>query len=322
MPVLDVPGYRIDQEIHETEHSRIYRARRLVDSRSVILKTLKEEYPPLDEVVKYKREYEIACSLQTLPSVGKMLALEKAGHRLVLVLEDFQGTSLMKLLKKNGAFQLVEALSLGLRMAGCLGDIHAARVVHKDVNPNNFLLNPSTDELKIIDFGLASLFPKESPTALKPGSMEGTLAYIAPEQTGRLNHSVDYRSDYYSLGATLYHLLTGKLPFESSDFQQLIHSHLAVNPVPPHLRGKGIPPIVSEIVLKLMAKDPHDRYQSARGLQVDLAECLDWVYKSGTAPAFAIGASDHPAELCIPEKLYGREGEITTLLDGFQRGAL
>ena len=197
---------------------------------------------------------------------------------MAIVLEDFGGESLKRLMQER-PFTLSKSLSLAIQIADILGYIHAENIVHKDINPANIVLNRSTNQLKIIDFSIASIFAPEKLTeqsALKnPQVLEGTLAYISPEQTGRMNRTLDYRTDYYSLGATLYEMLTRQLPFEIASALELVHCHIAKQPKPAAEVDRAIPAPVSQIIAKLLAKNAEDRYQSAWGIKADLEECLN-----------------------------------------------
>ena len=189
---------------------------------------------------------------------------------MAIVLEDFGGESLKRLMQER-PFTLSKSLSLAIQIADILGYIHAENIVHKDINPANIVLNRSTNQLKIIDFSIASIFAPEKLTeqsALKnPQVLEGTLAYISPEQTGRMNRTLDYRTDYYSLGATLYEMLTRQLPFEIASAPELVHCHIAKQPKPAAEVDRAIPAAVSQIIAKLLAKNAEDRYQSAWGIK-------------------------------------------------------
>ncbi len=197
--------------------------------------------------------------------------------------------------------------------------VHQQQIIHKDINPSNLVLNPNTQELKLIDFGISTQLSRENPTFRNPNLLEGTLLYIAPEQTGRMNRSVDYRSDFYSLGATFYELLTGRVPFPSDDPLALVHSHIAQQPIPPHQINPEIPEAISHIILKLMSKNAEDRYQSAYGLKRDLEECLRQWQTTEQIQPFPLATQDSSARFQLPQKLYGRQQEIAELLSGFER---
>ncbi|MEL7354869.1 MAG: protein kinase, partial [Cyanobacteria bacterium J06560_5] len=200
-------------------------------------------------------------------------------------------------------------------------------IIHKDIKPDNILIHPETSQIKLIDFSIACLLTKERKAFMDPGDLEGTLAYMAPEQTGRMNRGIDYRSDFYAFGITLYELLTGELPFstegetlDGSGYAiALIHSHLTT-PLPiAHEINADIPPILSEILTKLTAKNAEDRYQSALGLKHDLEECLYQLKDWGHVDAFELGSQDVCDRFLLPEKLYGRQIEVARLLAAFER---
>ncbi len=212
-------------------------------------------------------------------------------------------------------------MSLAIDLTGILGQLHAAHVIHKDINPNNIVYRPDTGEVKLIDFSIATVLSREMQSFTNPHGLEGTLAYLSPEQTGRMNRAIDYRCDFYALGVTFYELLTGTLPFPSDDAMALIHCHIAKPPEPPHERcaAGAIAPALSAIILKLMAKNAEDRYQSAYGLQADLEHCQRQWAQHGDIDPFPLGRQEIRNQFHIPQKLYGRESDIDMLLTGFER---
>jgi predicted ATPase/signal transduction histidine kinase/serine/threonine protein kinase len=210
-------------------------------------------------------------------------------------------------------------LSLAIQIADTLGQIHAINVIHKDINPSNIVWNQYSNQLKIIDFGIATRLPRENPSLKNPEHLEGTLAYISPEQTGRMNRSLDYRTDLYSLGITFYELLTGQLPFNSKVPLELVHSHIARIPLTPNQLNPDIPAIISNIIMKLMAKNAEDRYQSAFGLKWDLEKCQQQLKIQNQIEPFELAQQDVAGHFKIPQILYGRETEIDTLLQAFER---
>ncbi|MBD0263184.1 MAG: AAA family ATPase, partial [Tolypothrix sp. Co-bin9] len=320
--MLTISAYHLVAQLHESANSLIYRGRRVDTEQPVVLKMLKDSYPTPERTAWFKREYEVTRNL-TIPGVVDAYALFRDAEAVVMVLEDFGGDSL-DLLAIAGQLELCEFLKLAIAITDILGQIHAANIIHKDINPSNIVLNPTTGQVKIIDFGISTVLSRENPTLSNPNILEGTLAYISPEQTGRMNRAIDYRSDFYSLGATFYELLTGILPFQSLDLLELVHSHIAKQPVPPHeVVGMpcSLPSIVSDIVMKLMAKNAEDRYQSAYGLKADLEICLHQLQTNGQIDVFALGRQDICERFTIGQKLYGREREIETLLEAFTRVA-
>jgi serine/threonine protein kinase len=317
-----VTGYQITTKIYESDNSLVYRAVRDRDNLPIILKILKQDYPTPAELTRYKQEYEITRSLN-LEGVIKVYDLQRYQNSLVMLLEDFGGESL-KLWIAERQLRLEEFLTLAIKIAESLGGIHAANIIHKDINPSNIVYNAETGQLKIIDFGLSTVLSRENPTVRNPNRIEGTLAYISPEQTGRMNRAIDYRTDFYSLGVTFYELLTHQLPFETTDALELVHCHIAKQPVPPHILREGegeIPKAVSDIVMKLMAKTAEERYQSAWGLKADLETCLHQLQANGQISEFTLARQDRSDKFQIPQKLYGREEEVETLLAAFERVA-
>src|SRR5919199_1939577 len=317
--MLTILDYQVTEELHQTNNSILYRGHRLTDNQFVVLKMLKQAYPSPEKIAWFKREYETIKRLN-LSGVIDAYALENDQNRWVMVLEDFGGESLGKL-KQRHPFSLAELLPLFIEVVDILARVHQQHVMHKDINPSNIVLNPTTGQLKLIDFGLSTILSRENPRITSPNVLEGTLAYISPEQTGRMNRSLDYRTDFYSLGVSFYELLTNQLPFESIDALELVHCHIAKHPIPPHEVNPEIPLAVSEIVMKLMAKTAEERYQSAWGIKADLETCLTQ-YKNGAIQRFTLGCQDIYPQLQIPQKLYGREAQIESLLTAFERTSL
>ncbi|MGB3507959.1 MAG: serine/threonine-protein kinase PknK, partial [Microcoleaceae cyanobacterium] len=313
--MLTVIGYNNLVLIYDSSNSQVYRARRTKDNQPVILKVLAQEYPTTEQIRRYKQEYHLTCKLDS-PALIKAYSLEKYQRSYAIALEDFGGISLKQWLEERQKLSVEEFLFLAIAITESLAEIHHLHIIHKDINPANIVFNAETKELKIIDFGISTQLSRENPTLKNPNVLEGTLAYISPEQTGRMNRSLDYRTDFYSLGVTFYEMLGEKLPFESSDPLELVHCHLAQNP--PALIAE-IPQVLADILIKLMAKNAEDRYQSAYGLKADLAECRRQLQETGNITAFPLGKKDISDRFSIPQKLYGREAEIAALLSAFER---
>ncbi|MGB5715285.1 MAG: serine/threonine-protein kinase PknK, partial [Waterburya sp.] len=313
--MITLNGYQILNKIYESFNSEVYRAIRISDKQPVILKVLKQDYPSVAELTRYKQEYKIIRSLNFDGAIAAY-DLESYQRTLVIVLEDFGAVSLRKF-SQGKPLLLPEFLRLAIEIVTHLGQIHAANIIHKDINPANIVINPTTGQLKIIDFGIATILKRETPSLKSPNLLEGTLVYISPEQTGRMNRSLDYRTDFYSLGVTFYELLTGKLPFESSDALGLIHFHLAKQPI--SVSSYQIPQVLSNIVMKLMAKTAEERYQGTCGIKVDLESCLKQFEAKGKIDDFVIATQDITNKFYLPQKLYGRESEINTLVSAFAR---
>ena len=239
--------------------------------------------------------------------------------RLALLSEDPGGEPLSRLLGQP--WEIASFLRFAIGLAAALARLHGRGLIHKDIKPANILVNNATWEVWLTGFGIASHLPRERQA---PGSTEaiaGTLAYMAPEQTGRMNRSIDSRSDLYACGVTFYETITGSLPFSASDPLEWIHCHIARPPAPPSERVHGIPGPIEAIILKLLAKSPEDRFQTAAGLEADLRACLTSWETHRRIDAFPIGARDVPDRLLIPEKLYGRKAEVDALVAAFDRVA-
>jgi len=317
--VLTIPGYRVLEEIHEDSCSLYYRADRINDNLPVVLKILKKGLDRTSFTARYRHDLEISGSLHT-GSIVTLHALEKAHGLPVLVLEDFGGIPVKKLIPETG-LTMDEAIPLAAKAAGILGEIHHRNIIHKNISSSCFVFNRETGCLKISDFGISTVLIREAPAVTEVDITGSALAYISPEQTGRMNRSLDYRTDIYSLGVTLYEWFTGRLPFESEDPLELVHCHMAKQPAPPHQINASVPEAVSAVVMKLLSKAPEDRYQSALGLQADMEECRRQLQETGHIKWFSPGRFDISERLNITEKLYGRKREISFLLSAFDRAS-
>ena len=313
----DLPGYRVSERIYHGGETEVYRGLHLASRRMVMIKVLASDYPSPDQVAHLTHEYEVAKDLD-IDGVVRVIALERYRNGLALITEDFGGVSLGELAEQERP-DLADVLAIASRLAVILDQLHRREVIHKDINPKNIVRNPTTGEVKIIDFGLSMIQRRRQAVPDAQAALQGTLAYISPEQTGRMNRAVDYRSDYYSLGVTLYELLTARLPFETRDRAELVHCHIARTPRSPSEVDPNVPGVLSDLVMKLMAKNAEDRYQSARGLRADLEECRSQLREAGVIATFPLARHDVSDRFQIPEKLYGREAEVSILLDTFKR---
>jgi PAS domain S-box-containing protein len=274
------------------------------------------DHPPPLALERLAHEYEVRDALDSAWA-ARPLEFVREGGRAMLVLEDPGGEPLARLLGKPMEIGLFLRLAIGV--AAALGKAHQAGLVHKDQKPGNILVNCVDGAARLTGFGIATRLPRERQSLAPPETIAGTLAYMAPEQTGRMNRSIDSRSDLYSLGVVFYEMLTGALPFTASDPMEWVHCHVARKPAPPRDRVETVPAAISKIVMKLLAKAAEERYQSAAGLEHDLRRCLaDWD-RQRRIDDFPLSLNDTPDRLLIPETLYGRAREVAILLAGFER---
>src|SRR5574343_1145819 len=302
--------------IHESQNSVVHRALCKRTGAAVVIKCLKEAARSPEKLYRYAQEHSILETLNARGVIG-LLGFEQENNQSFLVLEDVGGRSLKSVFSGRAA-RLDEFFPVAIGICEGLAHIHLADVIHKDINPANIVYNPATHVVKIVDFGISSRLPRLNPALQNPEFLEGTLAYISPEQTGRMNRAVDYRTDLYSLGATFYELLTGRPPFSSNEAHDLVHCHIARQPLPPDEVNPDVPALLSALVLRLLAKNAEDRYQSAWGVKAD----LEWMwgeFKAGRAlPAwFELGQWDAPHRFQISQHLYGRESVTARLLAMF-----
>src|SRR5246127_1920915 len=280
----------------------------------ILLVTAEDTSP--GSVERLEHEYALKSELDA-DWAARPVALTHDHGRMTLVLEDPGGMLLDRLLGQP--LKVSHFLHIAIPLAAALRRVHERGLIHKDIKPANILVNEASGGVRLTGFGIASRLPREHQAPAPPQVIAGTLAYMAPEQTGRMNRSVDSRSDLYALGVTFYEMLTGQLPFTAADPMEWVHCHIARQPVPPSERIAGVPGPLSAIVMKLLAKTGEERYQTAAGVEADLRRCLTDLEVYGRIDRFPLGEHDGSDRLLIPEKLYGREREIEALIAAFDR---
>lgn len=315
--MLNLTGYKAGDCIHESSHSRVFYGESISGNKPVIIKVLASSYPSSTDIAKIRREYDIARTL-ALDGVVRPDSIVPFGNSFALILEDFGGFSLESIIREGG-LKLESFLDIFIKLSETLGKIHQQGVIHKDIKPGNIIVNMHTGEVKITDFRIASLLSGEHQEIAPPELIEGTLSYIAPEQTGRMNRGIDHHADLYSLGITMYEALTGTLPFRTIEPMDLLHAHIAAEPEPPVERDKTVPGVLSDMIMILLSKNAEDRYWSGFGLKYDLEECLTRLRATGDIRPFVLKQRDIPTFFHLTEKLYGREREMNKLQSSFDQ---
>ena len=304
--------------LRKDEEFILYRGqhRNQVDAASVLLVAPVSTRPAPESLKRMEHEYSLRAELDLSWAV-RPLALSQLNGQTMLVLENPGGEPLDRLIQ--GPMEMTQFLRFAVGLATALSRLHKRGLIHKEIKPPNVLVNSATGEVWLMGFGIASRLPREHQWPEPPEFIAGTLPYMAPEQTGRMNRSIDSRSDLYAFGVTLYEMLTGRLPFTASDPMEWVHCHIARQPAPPSERLKNVPGSVSAIIMKLLAKTPEERYQTASGVESDLRRCLEEWQSHGRIDPFPLGAHDASDRLLIPEKLYGRKREVDALIAAFDR---
>jgi serine/threonine protein kinase len=313
--VIELSKY-ILEALGRDKDFNLYRATSKEGNSQILVLSPAAEYPPSETLERLEHEYSLREELD-LAWAARPIETARYRDSTVLVLDDPGGVPLDQLLGQP--LDLAFSIRLAVGLSSAIDRMHGRGIVHKDIKPANVLADSATGRCWLKGFGIASRLPRERQSAEAPELISGTLAYMAPEQTGRINRSIDSRSDLYSLGVTLYQMLTGSLPFTASDPMEWVHCHIARKPLPPEERSTRVPAPVSTIVMKLLAKTAEERYQTAAGVIADLQRCLTEWETQGRVDDFPVGQHDVPDRLLIPERLYGRTREITTLIASFDR---
>jgi histidine kinase len=313
--MTNLSGYELKELIFKSYKSVIYRGKRNADNLPVIVKILNCEYPQDKEISAFFREFEITQKL-TGSKIIRVYSIEKYNNSYAMVMEDIGGMSIAQNIQ-NVKLNFIEKISLAIEIAELLIQTHQQNIIHKDINPTNIIWNRSNNQIKLIDFGISTELTKELTQPVNLNILEGTMEYISPEQTGRMNRPLDYRTDLYSLGVTLYELFTGVLPFKGDDDAEIVYCHIARTPVPLNEVDRDIHELLSDIIMKLLSKNAENRYQSAIGLKKDLEKCEQMLLSDSKIERFPLGCNDVIDRFQIPHTLYGREDEVEKLIDGF-----
>ncbi|MBN3766218.1 ATP-binding sensor histidine kinase [Burkholderia sp. Ac-20365] len=311
-------GFKLER-LREEAGLTLYRGRESRTLAPVLAFSPTVAQPPLHILQRLEHEWSLALELDRAWA-ARPVALTSHRGRAALILEDPGGEPLDRIIAQQTGDMpdLTRCLRIAIGLVAALGQVHRHGLIHRDVKPANMLVD-LTGRAWLMGFGIASRLPRERLAPVPPEIVAGTLAYMSPEQTGRMNRSVDSRSDLYSIGVTLYELFAGVLPFTASDPMEWVHCHVARQPRMPEGRGSLIPSTVSAIIMRLLAKTAEERYQTAAGVERDFRRCLEQWEAHGRIDPFLPGEHDMPDRLLIPEKLYGREREIDALLASFER---
>ncbi len=313
----EIPGYSLEEVIFESSQTWIWRGRRQRDGLWVLIKGTASSEQSAQELAEIRHEHEITQALE-IDGVLRAEELVACENGWALILENTEGLPLRKLMDTT-RLDLLDSLKVALSLTSTLKEVHRQGILHKMINPLNIFVDPASGTVKLSGFDLAIRLPKENLTTLSPLLTGETLPYISPEQTGRMNRPLDYRSDFYSLGVTLYELFSGRVPFHSREAMEIIHAHIARQPVSLDQVAPQVPKTLSNMVMKLVAKRAEARYQNHSGLTADLLTCVEQLEKQGSLSDFPLGRYDMPKELQIAPGLYGRENEITALEAALER---
>jgi len=310
--MLELAGYTVTEKFYEDVNIILYRGYANHDDQPVIIKSL-TPYPEPKQVARFHHEYEMTKDLD-LDGIIKPYDLQKYKNTWALILEDIQGEPLKNILQHRKMLNLDEFLDIAIQIADNLGELHTHNIIHKDLKPSNILVNLETKQVKLTDFSLSSRLSIENQSIHNSNLLEGSLIYMSPEQTGRMNRMLDYRTDFYSLGVIFYEMLVGCPPFQSQDSMELIHCHIARQPLSPHDLNPDIPKAISDIIMKMLAKTAEERYQSAWGFKSDFVMCLMQYEASGEIEDLTPGDNDVSDKFQLPQKLYGRDEAFSQLL--------
>lgn len=302
--------------LYESKSSKIFLEEDTNGGR-VVTKILNQEYPSPQVISQFYNEYELTHRL-SVEGVRQSFERKKVNNRHAIVMEYVPGLTIREIIRTN-EFSISDFLTYAIEISRILSEVHDAKIIHKDINSHNIIINQEHEIVTLLDFGISTRLNLKKKSLENPERLEGTLLYVSPEQTGRMNRMVDYRTDLYSLGVTFYEMLSGQLPFESTDAMEIVHAHIASQPPKLSQHREDVPAMLERIITKLMAKNAEDRYQSARGLMKDLQTCLDIWNEHGKIDEFILCQHDFSGDFQLPQKLYGREKELELLMQAFNR---
>ncbi|MEO9871770.1 AAA family ATPase [Ekhidna sp.] len=306
-----------EELLYESKSSKVF----LTDDKGlktrVITKILNQEFPSPEIINKFYNEFDLTHKL-SIEGVRRSFERRKVNNRHAIVLQYIPGKTIRERVDGE-VFSIPDFLKYAIEIARILSEVHDAKIIHKDINSHNLIIDEESGKAHLLDFGISTKLNLKEQNLENPEKLEGSLMYISPEQTGRMNRKVDYRTDLYSLGITFYEMLTGKLPFQYIDAMEMVHAHIASQPPSISSHREDIPEVLQLIVDKLVAKNAEDRYQSARGLMKDLDQCLKTWNEAGGIQDFELCQHDFSGDFQLPQKLYGREKELTLLMDAFSR---
>lgn len=303
--------------LYESKNSKIFLKEDDERGLRVVSKILNQEFPSPQAISQFYNEFELTKGL-SIQGVRQSFERKKVNNRHAIILEYVPGLTVHQIVQEK-ELSITEFLTYAIEISRILSEVHSEKIIHKDINSHNIIIDQETKSVMLLDFGISTKLNLKKKSLENPEKLEGTLLYVSPEQTGRMNRMVDYRTDLYSLGITFYEMLTGRLPFELTDAMEIVHAHIATQPPKISARREEVPDMLEKIILKLMAKNAEDRYQSAQGLKLDLETCLHSWNDHSAVKEFKLCQHDFSGDFQMPQKLYGREKEIQSLMDSFDR---
>lgn len=306
--MFNIPDYFFEEEIYRSNRTVIYRGYHTKKKKPLIIKLINSDYPESDEIFNLKREYHLLNNIEDKMIISVYDIIETSKN-VAIAFVDIKGKALSEIyIERISDYD--EFLSLSIMICEAIQRVHSYGIIHKDITLSNIVYNENKKQLQIIDFGISNNQEYEKKNRIVYGSLEGTLLYTSPEQTGRLNRIVDYRTDYYSLGVLLYKLIIGFFPFKGESTLEMVYNHITQNPLEPHIREPRIPYMISKIIMKLLEKNPEDRYQNSHAIINDLKICKELMKKTGRINEFKLASNNIPEKFIIPQKMYGRSQDI------------